>query len=69
MFIVRGTSGTGLVEARSVSYACRTSAQALQKVLELLGKGLRDVMIVDPKGRRRTSAEFLGVHSAGSKGG
>ena len=53
MFIVKGTSNAG-----SSSFACGTADQALEKVRELVGRGLQDITVTDPKGRRWTADEF-----------
>jgi hypothetical protein len=54
MFIVRGSNETG-----SVSFACRTSVQVLEKVHELLGQGFKNVTIDDVAGRCWNCDEFL----------
>lgn len=56
MFIVRGTSQLG-----PSSYACGTSEQALERVLDLLGRGFQGVSVADPKGRTWTGDEFQRV--------
>jgi hypothetical protein len=53
MFIVRGSNETG-----SVSFACRTSVQVLEKIHELLGQGFKNVTIDDVARRCWTSDEF-----------
>jgi hypothetical protein len=53
MFIVRGKSEIG-----SASFACGTTEQALDKVLELLGRRFQDISVTDPNGRRFTADEF-----------
>ncbi|MBM0204684.1 hypothetical protein JNW90_17570 [Micromonospora sp. STR1s_5] len=56
MFIVRGASEMG-----PVSIACGTSGQALEKVLQLLGRGFQNVTVTDPTGRSRSADEFLRI--------
>jgi hypothetical protein len=56
MFIVRGMTKTG-----SVSCACGTAEQALEKLLELIGRRLQEITVTDPKGRCMTADEFLRV--------
>ncbi len=53
MFVVRGMSQIG-----SASFACGTTEQALDKVLELLGRRFQELSVTDPKGRTWTADEF-----------
>ena len=53
MFIVRGTNLVGFQ-----SFACGTTEQSLEKVLELIWRGFQDISVTDPKGRRFTADEF-----------
>jgi hypothetical protein len=56
VFIVRGAS-----EKSSVSIACGTAEQALEKLLDLLRRGFQDLTVTDPKGREWTADDFQRV--------
>ena len=53
MFVVRGISAD-----RPSSFACGTTEQALEKVLELIGRGFQDISVTNSKGRKFTADEF-----------
>ena len=40
------------------AFACGTPEQAMDKVLELLGQGLKDVRVIDPAGSETAANEF-----------
>lgn len=54
MYKVTGTDPTG----RTLSFACGTDEQALDKVRELERRGFRDISVADPKGQQKTAAAF-----------
>ena len=53
MFIVRGVSEIG-----PASFACGTTEQALERVLDLLGRLFQNISVADPKGRVWTADDF-----------
>ena len=53
MYIVKATNHIG-----PMNFACGTSHQALDKAEELAGRGFKDVLIKDPKGKEWTLAAF-----------
>jgi hypothetical protein len=61
MFIVRGVSEIG-----TASFACGTTEQALERVLDLLGRLFQNISVTDSKGRTWTADEFQRVFDEGA---
>lgn len=54
MFQVKGIDPTG----RSVTFACGTDEQAMERTWDLARRGFRDVTVVDLKGKETSAAAF-----------
>ncbi|HEV2542236.1 MULTISPECIES: hypothetical protein [Methylorubrum] len=54
MYKVTGTDPSG----RILAFACGTDEQALEKTWELAGRGFRDIVVADPKGREMSAIAF-----------
>ena len=54
MFTVRGIDPSG----RTITFACGTDEQAMEKTWELKRRGFRDVVVVDLKGRELAAPAF-----------
>ncbi|WP_336492530.1 hypothetical protein [Methylobacterium nigriterrae] len=54
MFTVKGVDPSG----RSMTFACGTDEQAMEKTWELQRRGFRDVVVVDAKGQEFGAAAF-----------
>lgn len=54
MFQVKGIDPTG----RSVTFACGTDEQAMERTWDLARRGFRDVTVVDLQGKETSAAAF-----------
>lgn len=54
MYSVRGRDPAG----RTVTFACGTDEQAMEKTWELARRGFRDVTVTDPRGKEWSAASF-----------
>ncbi|AWN35528.1 hypothetical protein [Methylobacterium radiodurans] len=54
MYRVRGTDPRG----RTMTFACGTDEQAMEKTWELQRRGFRDVVVLDPSGRELSAVAF-----------
>ncbi|KAB1079437.1 hypothetical protein F6X53_10570 [Methylobacterium soli] len=54
MFTVKGIDPFG----RSMTFACGTDEQAMEKTWELQRRGFRDIVVVDPAGRELGASAF-----------
>lgn len=53
MYKVKATASTG-----PVTFGCGTPEQAMEKVVELIARGLGDVRVIDPAGKETTADDF-----------
>ena len=54
MFKVKGVDPSG----RTVTFACGTDEQAMEKTWELQRRGFREVVVIDPQGRELGAVAF-----------
>jgi hypothetical protein len=54
VFTVKGIDPSG----RTMTFACGTDEQAMEKTWELARRGFREITVADPKGKEMSAAAF-----------